>query len=210
MALLRFHVPTFLRQKPSNSPLTASLHLNNGVGARISTKVSPERASQTAVRVSLSENQPQASISASTLDGGGGGETTPSLPMLSASEVVRQFYDGINRRDLPAVEGLIAENCVYEDLIFPRPFVGRKNIMAFFEKFIHLSIDLQFAIDDISTEDSSAIGVKWHFEYKGTPFPFSKGCSFYRLEMINGTRQIVIIQAVTWLLQRFPQLVKWL
>lgn len=44
----------------------------------------------------------------------------------AAAEVVRRFYDGINRRDLASVEPLVAEKCVYEDLIFPRPFVGRK------------------------------------------------------------------------------------
>ncbi|MBA0699633.1 hypothetical protein Goari_001246, partial [Gossypium aridum] len=44
----------------------------------------------------------------------------------TAEEVVRRFYDGINRRDLASVEPLIAEKCVYEDLIFPRPFVGRE------------------------------------------------------------------------------------
>ena len=44
----------------------------------------------------------------------------------SAEEVVRKFYDGINGRDLTSVEDLIASNCVYEDLIFATPFVGRK------------------------------------------------------------------------------------
>lgn len=44
----------------------------------------------------------------------------------SAASVVRKFYAGINRRDLDSVEELIAEDCVYEDLVFPQPFVGRK------------------------------------------------------------------------------------
>lgn len=48
------------------------------------------------------------------------------LELESASNVVRKFYGGINGRDLSSVEPLIADNCVYEDLIFPRPFVGRK------------------------------------------------------------------------------------
>ncbi|KAJ6952402.1 hypothetical protein NC653_041516 [Populus alba x Populus x berolinensis] len=61
-------------------------------------------------------------------------------------------------------------------------------------------------------------------EWKGKSFPFSKGCSFYRLDAVNGKRQIiygrdsvepavkpgeaalVAIRGVTWLLQRFPQL----
>ncbi|KAK8542818.1 hypothetical protein V6N13_136635 [Hibiscus sabdariffa] len=142
-----------------------------------------------------------------------------------AAEVVRRFYAGINGRDLASVEPLIAEKCVYEDLIFPRPFVGRKEILEFFKSFMDsISKDLQFAIDDISAEDSSAVGVTWHLEWKGKVFPFSKGCSFYRLEMVDGTRQIVYgrdvvepaikpgktalgaIRAVTWLLQQFPQL----
>ncbi|XP_072962289.1 uncharacterized protein [Typha angustifolia] len=87
-----------------------------------------------------------------------------------------------------------------------------------------MSTDLQFVIDDISNEDTLAIGVTWHLEWQGRPFPFSKGCSFYRLEILDGKRQIVygrdcvepatkpgetalvLIRAVTWILQRFPQL----
>ena len=36
-------------------------------------------------------------------------------------------------------------------------------ILAFFQKFIDsISTDLQFAIDDISNEDTTAVGVTWH------------------------------------------------
>ncbi|XP_021288590.1 LOW QUALITY PROTEIN: uncharacterized protein LOC110419804 [Herrania umbratica] len=149
----------------------------------------------------------------------------PSQSQDDATEVVTRFYAGINARDLASVEPLIAEKCVYEDLIFPRPFVGRKAILDFFKSFIDsISMDLQFVIDDISAEDSCAVGVAWHLEWKGRAFPFSKGCSFYRLEMVDGKRQIIYgrdvvepaikpgeaalgaIRAVTWLLKQFPQL----
>lgn len=51
------------------------------------------------------------------------------VPLLvSASDIVKNFYGGINSRDLVSVEDLIAEDCIYEDLVFPRPFVGRKVI----------------------------------------------------------------------------------
>ncbi|XP_057954180.1 uncharacterized protein LOC131148485 isoform X6 [Malania oleifera] len=102
-------------------------------------------------------------------------------------------------------------------------------ILEFFKKFIDsISTDLQFVIDDISDEDSLAIGVTWHLEWQGKPFPFSKGCSFYRLEISNGKRQIVYgrdsvepsvkpgdttliaIRAITRLLQQFPRLADWL
>ncbi|CAA7052342.1 unnamed protein product [Microthlaspi erraticum] len=148
-------------------------------------------------------------------------ETAPT----SASEVVSSFYAAINSHDLSSVTDLIAQDCVYEDLVFSSPFVGRTAILDFFGKFIgSTSTDLQFVIDDISKEDSSAVGVSWHLEWKGKNFPFSKGCSFYRLEVIDGKRQIVYgrdcvepaikpgetvlaaIKGVTWLLQKFPQL----
>ncbi|KAK1386807.1 Polyketide cyclase SnoaL-like domain [Heracleum sosnowskyi] len=151
--------------------------------------------------------------------------TELELELESASDVVRKFYAGINGRDLASVEALIADDCVYEDLIFPQPFVGRKAILEFFEKFNDsINEDLQFVIDDISTEDSIAVGVTWHLEWKGKPFPFSKGCSFYKVEVVNGQRKIiygrdsvepaikpgetalVAIRGVTWLLQQFPQL----
>lgn len=36
-------------------------------------------------------------------------------------------------------------------------------ILEFFQKFIDsISMDLQFVIDDISHEDTSALGVTWH------------------------------------------------
>ncbi|CAL1409854.1 unnamed protein product [Linum trigynum] len=152
-------------------------------------------------------------------------EDAPSAAIPSGADVVRRFYDGINRRDLDSVEGLIAEKCVYEDLIFPNPFVGRKAIMEFFNKSVDsISGDFQFAIDDISADDSLAVGVTWHLEWKGKPFPFSKGCCFYRLEVNNGQRQIIYardsvepalkpgeavltaMRGVSWLLQQFPQL----
>ncbi|KAL4184072.1 hypothetical protein AMTRI_Chr11g158220 [Amborella trichopoda] len=150
--------------------------------------------------------------------------TESSSPKLCC-EVVKGFYSGINRHNLGYVSELIAENCVYEDLVFSEPFVGRKAILEFFKKFTDsITTDLQFVIDDISDEDSSAVGVKWHLEWQGKEFPFSKGCSFYRSEVFNGKRQIVYgrdsvepaikpgetalvaIKGVTWLLKQFPQL----
>lgn len=147
------------------------------------------------------------------------------LSPRSASEVVMEFYSRINSREPELVGELIAENCVYDDLVFPQPFVGRKAIIEFFKKFTDAtSTDLQFVIDDITSQDSSAVGVTWHLDWRGKPFPFSRGCSFYRCEIFNGKQQIiygrdsvepatkpgdmalVAIKAVTSLLDRFPQL----
>lgn len=146
----------------------------------------------------------------------------------AAAEVVREFYEGVNRRDLAAVAPLIAEGCVYEDLVFPRPMVGRERVVGFFGEFMgSVSPDLRFVIDDISGQDPSAVGVTWHLEWKGRPFPFSRGCSFYRcqpdpqqpqqIQIVYGRDcvepatkpgelALVAIRGVTWLLERFPSL----
>ncbi|CAM0908017.1 unnamed protein product [Alopecurus aequalis] len=146
----------------------------------------------------------------------------------SAAVVVREFYDGVNRRDLAAVAPLIAEGCVYEDLVFPRPMVGRDNVVGFFGEFMgSVSPDLRFVIDDISGDDPAAVGVTWHLEWKGRPFPFSRGCSFYRcqpdprrpqqIQIVYGRDcvepatkpgelALVAIRGVTWILERFPSL----
>ncbi|KQJ81719.1 uncharacterized protein LOC100842516 [Brachypodium distachyon] len=150
----------------------------------------------------------------------------------AAAEVVREFYDGVNRRDLAAVEPLIAEGCVYEDLVFPRPMVGRDQVLGFFGEFMgSISPDLRFVIDDISGLDPSAVGVTWHLEWKGRPFPFSRGCSFYRCQPDPQKQQqiqivygrdcvepatkpgelaLVIIRGVTWIFERFPSLARML
>ncbi|KAJ4884351.1 Nuclear transport factor 2 (NTF2) family protein [Raphanus sativus] len=147
------------------------------------------------------------------------------VPKTPAFEIVSSFYTAINGNNLSSARDLIAKDCVYEDLIFSSPFVGRTAILEFFGKFIDAtSTDMQFVIDDISKEDSSAVGVSWHLEWNGKKFPFSKSCSFYRLEVIDGKKQIVYVRdcvepaikpgesviaavkGVAWLLRKFPQL----
>ncbi|XBI51536.1 hypothetical protein VPH35_034027 [Triticum aestivum] len=97
----------------------------------------------------------------------------------AAAEVVREFYEGVNRRDLAAVAPLIAEGCVYEDLVFPRPMVGRDRVVGFFGEFMgSVSPDLRFVIDDISGEDPSAVGVTWHLGTQRISKPF---CSSFML-----------------------------
>lgn len=115
----------------------------------------PRRSSSSRTRTTTT-----ALVAAATRDGA---RKTASASRATAADVVREFYDGVNRRDLAAVEPLIAEGCVYEDLVFPRPFVGRERVVGFFGEFMGtISPDLQFVIDDISAEDSAAVGVTWH------------------------------------------------
>lgn len=56
--------------------------------------------------------------------------TSPALEAAErqneAAEMVQEFYAAINRREIASIGDLFADDCVYEDLVFPKPFVGRK------------------------------------------------------------------------------------
>ena len=52
-----------------------------------------------------------------------------------AAEMVQEFYAAINRREIASIGDLFADDCVYEDLVFPKPFVGRR-VMIFQDRCI--------------------------------------------------------------------------
>lgn len=98
------------------------------------------------------------------------------------SSAVTTFYDAWNRKDVDTAMSVIAEDCVYEDVVFQDPFIGKQAIRAYFEDIVkYLDKDVQFKIDDLSQDSSGKVGLMWHVEVDGIPIPFSRGCSFVRL-----------------------------
>ncbi|HAC66194.1 MAG TPA: nuclear transport factor 2 family protein [Cyanothece sp. UBA12306] len=99
-----------------------------------------------------------------------------------AKEVIELIYGAINRRDIDSAMEWIDEQCIYQDLNFPQPFIGKEQVKELFAEAVRgIPDDLQFVIDDFTTEDSLAVGVLWHLELNGITFPNSRGVSFYRL-----------------------------
>ena len=45
---------------------------------------------------------------------------------MTASDVVRRFYDAVNARDVDAAVELLSDDCVYEDLLYPTAFSGKE------------------------------------------------------------------------------------
>ncbi|ACK66052.1 conserved hypothetical protein [Rippkaea orientalis PCC 8801] len=108
----------------------------------------------------------------------------------TAREVIESIYGAINRRDIDSAMEWIDDQCIYEDLNFPQPFIGKEKVKELFaESMQNIPDDLQFVIDDITSEDSLAVGVLWHLELNGMTFPNSRGASFYRLS--ETTRKLV-------------------
>ncbi|KAI8473351.1 MAG: hypothetical protein J3K34DRAFT_519018 [Monoraphidium minutum] len=112
-----------------------------------------------------------------------------------ASDVVRRFYDAYNCRDLAVISTLIADDISYHDLVYEEPHEGREGVMAWLEKVRQYAPDdLKFVIEDITEGDPLRAGVAWHVECgDGVRFPFSRGCSFIRL---NEAGQIVSVRDV--------------
>ena len=107
--------------------------------------------------------------------------------MTAASETVRAMYAAINQRDLDQAMTYVDEDCVYQDLNFPRAFEGKQGVRSLFEDSINnVPDDFKFVIDDITTGDEQAVGIIWHVELGGVPFPNTRGASFYRVSPSSG------------------------
>lgn len=104
----------------------------------------------------------------------------------TAKDVAMAYYTNYNNKNIPAVLELMAEDCVYEDLIYQEPFRGRTEIAAYFDKIERLvPKDIKFVVEDITEGDPRKVGVRWHVELEGVaqfPFPFSRGVSFYEID----------------------------
>jgi ketosteroid isomerase-like protein len=81
----------------------------------------------------------------------------------SASRVVLEFNESFNRADFAALQGLIAEDCVFES---PSPapggtvFKGRQSILAYLEDFFQRFPQVQLAIEDIFGSGPRCV-VRW-------------------------------------------------
>ena len=106
--------------------------------------------------------------------------------MSQAVHKIRAIYAAINQRDVHRAIELIDQHCCYEDLNFSATFMGKAAVEGLFtESCESVPADLQFVIDDLAG-DESAVGVTWHVELNGLPFPNGRGVSFYRFSAETG------------------------
>lgn len=124
-------------KSPSIPITTSNLSISNPATA-IST---PLRWTPQTLQFRVSSSSANPTVKVASPPGTDGDESADVVE--SGADVVRKFYGGVNRQDLGSVEGLIAEKCVYEDLVFPRPFVGRKVLLS----LIHFSALFVCAFD---------------------------------------------------------------
>eukprot|EP00210_Caulerpa_lentillifera_P008715 g8313.t1 len=107
----------------------------------------------------------------------------------SSAAGVIQFYEGFNSRDLDRCMESIADDCIYEDTVFSEPFIGKAQVRNYFQEVIeYVDPELKFKIDEVSADPTGTVGLLWHVEVGEIVMPFSRGCSFYR---VNNQGKIV-------------------
>lgn len=101
----------------------------------------------------------------------------------SAKEVAMAYYENYNAKRIDRILDLLADDCVYEDLVYQEPFKGREEIGAYLRKVeAMVPPDVKFVVEDVTSGDSNRVGVRWHVELEGgIVLPFSRGVSFYEL-----------------------------
>jgi hypothetical protein len=104
---------------------------------------------------------------------------------LTASELVKYLWNEVQFADdypAPALE-FFSDDVVYEDMIYPEPFVGKDQVTSFLSNTKDKAPeDFVFVLDKCS-DGVKSCGFTWHIELKTRPDAgkFANGCSFYEL-----------------------------
>ena len=130
----------------------------------------------------------------------GHGHATPK-------QQIRALYDAFNARDGPAVAALLADDVVYEDLLLGESTICRGKAAfsgalewhpAFVSKKLNLPFDLQLIVDKVACDGEKSVGVEWHVEVDGKPFPLSRGLSLATTNAEGKLERVVDIAEAPW------------
>lgn len=98
------------------------------------------------------------------------------------ADVVRRYFELWNERKMDEAISLFTEDCSYEDTLYPEVFAGKDQLRRHLLRVADALPDsFAFCVDTIS-DGGDSIGVQWHVENAGSPLPFTRGSSMYRLD----------------------------
>ncbi|KAI0563022.1 NTF2-like protein [Gracilaria domingensis] len=115
-----------------------------------------------------------------------GPPTGPSAAAKS-EQLIRRYWSLAANGKYSTTIACFADDAVYHDGLYPKPFTGRENILAHFTNLEGaLPPSLLFALDDV-TASAERVAARWHVETTdGTRLPLSRGLSMYNLVEQNG------------------------
>ncbi|CAM9113046.1 unnamed protein product [Heterosigma akashiwo] len=105
----------------------------------------------------------------------------PAAAEPSPGQVVRAYFDCWNERDMAGAVAKFAEDCVYEDTLYPETFTGREELRFHLLRVAAaLPASFEFVVDELAEDPATGkVGVQWHVEADGRPLPFTRGASMY-------------------------------
>ena len=59
-------------------------------------------------------------------------------------------------------------------------------------------MELELVVDDVACDGSASVGVEWHVEVGGRPFPLSRGLSLAKLDGDGKLVRVVDIAEAPW------------
>jgi hypothetical protein len=102
----------------------------------------------------------------------------------SGKDVVEEYFNYWNLRDMDSAISLFDADCTYEDTLYPGVFQGRETLKKhLFSVADSLPTSFKFCLDVVSEDKNGNIGVQWHVENDDKPLPFTRGCSMYKVNM---------------------------
>ena len=69
---------------------------------------------------------------------------------------------------------------------------------AFVSKKLNLPFDLQLIVDKVACDGEKSVGVEWHVEVDGKPFPLSRGLSLATTNAEGKLERVVDIAEAPW------------
>merc|ERR1719181_1068522 len=127
--------------------------------------------------------------------------------MTNPKQQIKALYAAFNAKDGKAVAALLADDVVYEDLLLGASTICRGKAAfssaleyhpAFVMSKVKLPVDLQLVVDDVACDGRRSVGVEWHVEVNGEPFPLSRGLSLATLNDRGELRRVVDIAEAPW------------
>ncbi|KAG6510653.1 hypothetical protein ZIOFF_028681 [Zingiber officinale] len=84
------------------------------------------------------------------------------VPLPPQSAVVRKFYSSINGKELNSLEKLLSKDCIFQDLVYSRPFKG-KSISHYLKDLTRaMGKNVRFVIDGVYEGQELTAAVVWH------------------------------------------------
>jgi steroid delta-isomerase-like uncharacterized protein len=89
---------------------------------------------------------------------------------LTPTEVARSIFEALNKKDLDAAMGLVAEDTV-DDFVAIGLVPGQQAIRRFFDELLTAFPDFEIAVESIVGDEAHAV-VQWHAAGSFTDGPF--------------------------------------